>query len=144
MTGPLDDLAAITGAAYQADLARLQAITSEENHLRQELETLGQQERNNASANPCNLIALRQIGGDILWTAWIARKRETLNLQLATVMARKLSAAQKLRRSFGKSSVSEELCEKARNDRKSELALRVLTEEQARMVLRHRRKSRKI
>ena len=97
-----DDLVAITDAVFQADLARLRAIAAEEAELRAELEELARAERRNAAADPDSIAALNRIGGDILWKAWIGRKRETLNLKLATVLARRLVAAQTLRRSFGK------------------------------------------
>ena len=136
MSGGFDDLTRITDAVYRADLARLQTIAAEENALRTELVALAEEERRNALSDPDSMLALRQLGGDLLWKAWIGRKREALNLRLATVMARKLSAAQALRRSFGKASVAEELRDRASEKDKGEKALRRLADEQGQMVLR--------
>jgi len=131
LSEPFDDLIAVTDAIYQADLARLRSITGEEDQLRNELAKLKDEECRNAAADP----ALRQIGGDILWKAWMGRKREALNLQLATVMARKLGAIQALRRSFGKTSVAEELRDRARETGKGAKAMRTLVKEQNLLVL---------
>ena len=136
MSGGFDDLTRITDAVYRADLARLQTIAAEENALRTELVALAEEERRNALTDTDSMLALRQLGGDLLWKAWIGRKREALNLRLATVMARKLSAAQALRRSFGKASVAEELRDRASEKDKGEKALRRLADEQGQMVLR--------
>ena len=136
MSGGFDDLTRITDAVYRADLARLQTIAVEENALRTELAALAEEERRNALTDPDSMLALRQLGGDLLWKAWIGRKREALNLRLATVMARKLSAAQALRRSFGKASVAKELRDHAAEKDKGEKALRRLADEQGQMVLR--------
>ena len=136
MSGGFDDLTRITDAVYRADLARLQTIAVEENALRTELAALAEEERRNALTDPDSMLALRQLGGDLLWKAWIGRKREALNLRLATVMARKLSAAQALRRSFGKASVAKELRDRAAEKDKGEKALRRLADEQGQMVLR--------
>ena len=57
MTRQIDTLAQITEAAYQADLARLQAIASEEATLRAALQQLATQERDNAASDPINLLA---------------------------------------------------------------------------------------
>ncbi|MEZ5715415.1 MAG: hypothetical protein R3D85_09715 [Paracoccaceae bacterium] len=130
-----DDLVADTDAVYQADLARLRTIAAEEARLRAELAQLAEDERRNAAANPEDIAALNRIGGDVLWKAWIGRKREALNRQLATVMALKLTAARQLRHSFGKTSVAEELRDRDRQQRRGDKATRRLAEEQAQMLL---------
>ena len=103
------ELAALADARYQVDLAQLQSIVGEETRLRSELQKLAGFERENAATDPADMLALRQLGGDILWQAWIGRKREELNLCLATVMARKLMVMQKLKVSFGKRSAAQSL-----------------------------------
>lgn len=140
MSGAFDDLAAITDAVYQADLARLKTIAAEEARLRNALAALAQEERHNAAADPGSALALRHIGGDVLWQAWVGRKREALNLQLATVMARKLVAAQALKQSFGRNTVSRTLRDEARTRQADKAALKALAEEQGHMVLQAGRK----
>lgn len=130
-----DDLVAVTDAVYQADLARLRTIATEEVRLRSELAQLAEDERCNSAARPDDIVALNRIGGDVLWKAWIGRKREALNRRLATVMALKLTAAQQLRRSFGKSSVAEQLRDRDRLRQHGDKAARRLSDEQMQMVL---------
>ena len=135
MTGGLDDLCAITDALYQTDLARLQAITAEENALRGEMAALDDEVRRAETLPEDGAMALRQFGGDLLWKAWVGRKRQALNLKLANLRVRKQTALQALQRSFGKKSVSMDLQVHARQDQRSQHALRQLAEEQSQMVL---------
>ena len=138
MNGSLHDLRElrrVTDALYQADLARLRAIAAEERRLRDEIAALNESARRAEEHSGESALALRQLGGDMLWRAWLGRKREALHLRLANVMARKLSAADALRRSFGKNEVARKLAEAAQHDAERDAALRRLAEEQAQMLL---------
>ena len=135
MSTPFDELTAVTDAIYQVDLNRLKTIAADEMRLRSELARLAETERHTALVDAGSTMALRQIGGDILWQAWVGRKREALNLQLATVMARKLTAVQRLRESFGKSTVTEGLRDRDRDRLRAKCVLRALYGEQSHMVL---------
>lgn len=138
MTRDFEQLTTLTDVLYQADAAKLKAIAAEEARLREELAALAAAER---AAEPGSGLALRRIGGDILWQGWVGRKREALNLQLAAVMARKLSAAQVLRRSYGRNMVAQELQSAARHRIARDKGLKTLADEQAQMVLRGARES---
>ncbi|MDQ2090563.1 hypothetical protein [Marimonas arenosa] len=135
MSRLLDDLAAVTDAAYRADLAGLKSIVAEEDELRRNLANLAAEERRSATADPDRVLALNQIGGDILWRAWVGRKREALNLRLATVIARKLAAAQAVLNSFGRSSIAEDLRRQAGEKHRSEQATRRTIADQTLMTL---------
>ncbi len=130
------DLCAITNALYQADLARFHAITAEETSLLLEMKKLDEEEQRAEVLQEDGAMAMRQFGGDLLWKAWVGRKRQTLNLKLAKLRVRKEAALRVLQRSFGKKSISEELNDQARRDQRAKQTLRSLTEEQSQMVLR--------
>lgn len=138
----LDDLCAITDAVYQADLARFRAIAAEEAALLQEMAELDQQEQRADAVADDGASALRQFGGDLLWKAWVGRKRQLLNLKLATLRVRKEAALRALQQSFGKKSVSQKLQQKARQDQRGRRAVRALAEEQEQIVLQADRSSR--
>ena len=138
----LDDLCAITDAVYQADLARFRAIAAEEAALLQEMAELDQQEQRADAVADDGASALRQFGGDLLWKAWVGRKRQLLNLKLATLRVRKEAALRALQQSFGKKSVSQKLQQKARQDQRGRHAVRALAEEQEQIVLQADRSSR--
>ena len=138
----LDDLCAITDAVYQADLARFRAIAAEEAALLQEMAELDQQEQRADAVADDGASALRQFGGDLLWKTWVGRKRQLLNLKLATLRVRKEAALRALQQSFGKKSVSQKLQQKARQDQRGRRAVRALVEEQEQIVLQADRSSR--
>ena len=131
----LDDLCAVTDALYQVDLARLQAIAAQEAALHHEMEELDGEARRAAAVPEDGAMALRQFGGDLLWNAWVGRKRQMLNLKLANLRVRKEAALLALQRSFGKKSVSEDLGDQALHERNGKRAVRVLAQEQAQMIL---------
>ena len=131
-------LTKVTDAIYQADLARLQTILAEEQELRHALEDLAERERNGEAAMAQDAGAIRQYGGDILWKAWIGRRREAINLRLANVVARKLAAREMLTRSFGRNDVALRLLENARRDVRQDRALTASIQDQSLMILRGR------
>ncbi len=129
-------LSKITNAVFQADLARLQAIATEEARLRAAQAELQAVVTESAALEPLDTLTLKQLGGDLLWKAWTGRKREDLNLKLAAVMARKLHAQDTLRRSFGKAEVARTLEKDSEKARRESRALKTLANEQAQMVQR--------
>lgn len=131
----LEDLAALTDAVYRADLARLQAIATEEAKLRAEIAGLVNAAQESESLAGDSIDAMRQVGGDLLWKAWIGRKREALNIRLAAVLARKAAASDRLSRSFGKTTVSASLRDLAHREHAAAIAMRELSAVQDRMVL---------
>ena len=130
------DLCAVTGALYQADLAGLQAIAAEEAKIYDEFAALDAEQRRAAALTEASDMALRQFGGDLLWNAWVGRKRQALNLRLANLRIRKEAALQALQRSFGKKTVADKLLARATARRLGQRKLRELSEEQAQIVLR--------
>lgn len=125
----------LTEALYQADVAALRAISNEEAATRAELAVLDEQERAAFLPAAEDALALRSIGADLNWRGWVSRKRETLNLQLANILARKARAMQVLRISYGKNAVTAQLCDMARSDTRSDRANRDLSQIQAHGVI---------
>jgi hypothetical protein len=126
MGSALDDLAEVTGALFQADVARLRTIASEESAIRSELVALERQERAAFLPADNDAIALRSIQADLNWRGWISRKREMLNMQLANVLVKKAQAMHVLRKSYGRRSVAEQLSDQSRDDARAEQATRNL------------------
>ncbi|WP_322867077.1 hypothetical protein U5922_013375 [Aquicoccus sp. G2-2] len=136
MTDPAQDLVALTDAVFQADLARLRTITSEEAALRADLATLQGAVSRSVALPASDALALRQLGGDLLWLSWVGRKRSDLNMRIANVMARKLDAEGALRRSFGKAEVAQQIADKAQQKRRADTASKTLEDQQAQAILR--------
>ncbi len=131
----LDDLSAITDVLYQIDLARFQAISAEESALLRAIEELNEEEQRAEAISVDGAVALQLFGGDLLWKAWVGRKRQVFNQNLTDLKIRKEVALQALQKSFGKKTVSQELDSRARQDQHRERALRCLAEEQEQLVL---------
>ncbi|MGX0877471.1 hypothetical protein ACSSV4_002161 [Roseovarius sp. MBR-154] len=119
----LDDLAEVTEALYQAELARAQDILRDETRLRQELARLSAHHQANRALPEADLDGLRRIGGDVLWQGWVGRNRAQLQQELARVLVRKAGALRKLRTGFGKAEAMRQLRAEAREaDARARLA----------------------
>lgn len=95
----LSALHALAQARLEQERARLIPVLDEERRLRIALARLKAQA---ASARPQADPALRGIGGDLSWQAWVSARRAALQMDLALVLARKEQALPGLRRAFGK------------------------------------------
>lgn len=129
------DLVRITDAVYQADLARMRDISREEADLRAEIQRLNHEVRRAEDLAPDAAHAHRSIGADVMWKAWVGRSRETLNMRLAAVVARKLQAAEALKHSLGRKSVAQDLSKRADRARYGTRASRALADEQDQMIV---------
>ncbi|GAW36406.1 hypothetical protein RA2_03476 [Roseovarius sp. A-2] len=104
-----DDLAEVTEALYQAELARVQDILRDETRLRQDLARLSAHHQANRALPQADLDGLRRIGADVLWHGWVGRNRVRLQEELARVLVRKAGALRKLRAGFGKAEAVRQL-----------------------------------
>ena len=102
MADPLADIALLTDAVFRAEQARLSALAAEEARLRQALRDLDDHHRQSRSLPVSELTSLRQLGADILWQAWIGRNKQSLNIELAQVLAQKSRVIRGLRQAFGR------------------------------------------
>lgn len=123
-----DALCDVTQALYRAEVARMAQVLQEEKRLRAALARLDAQRAANEALPDADLGGLRQIGGDMIWQAWVGRKKAELQSELARVLARKGQMAGKLRRAFGKTEAIEELAATARAERHGEARARDASE----------------
>jgi hypothetical protein len=106
----LENLQTVSKALYLKERSAIQSILSQEAALRAQLAMLDTQVKQAASTG-AELSAMRSIGADVVWMAWVDRTRTQLNSQLAQVLARKLQKMDKVRRAFGKTIVADKLVE---------------------------------
>jgi small-conductance mechanosensitive channel len=118
MSEPLADLADLTDALYQAELAKMQGLAARENKLRADLVKLDQHHKQNLTLPAAQLFAPRHIGADVLWHGWVGRSRTELNQQLALVLAQKSQMMNALRRAHGKHLAANQLLEDAQAKRR--------------------------
>jgi len=114
MTAPLADLAGLTAALRASQEARLRALTQEEAELRSRIAALDDSRRAAASLPASDLSALRGLGADLLWQAWLARARQDLQMRLARVLARRALALRDLRQAHGRAEAARALADGAR------------------------------
>lgn len=107
----LTELRDIIETVYQVDLGKLQRIKAEEMDLREALDDLDHQLRQSLDMSDGVASDWQAIGADRAWRAWVGRQRKELNMQLARVLVRKADAEARLKTSFAKKQVSEELVE---------------------------------
>ena len=98
----LGTLSSLTDALYQRELAQLREVLDEEARLRAALARLGEQARAARDQPETALAGLREIGGDMVWQAWLVRQRAALQSELARILARKEEALPALRLAHGK------------------------------------------
>lgn len=124
MQDPLKDLAQLTDALYQVELAKMSALNAQEARLRQQLAELEERRLSSQTLPDAQMTGLRQIGADVLWHGWVSRARQDLNVQLAQVLAQKARMTTALRRAFGKQLAASEMLDAARNEARQDRAKR--------------------
>ena len=94
------ELATLYDAVFESELAKLHVVQAEENALRQTLEhlTASAQESETDSQD----IARKSIGADQVWQHWVGRQRAQVNMQLASVVAKRMKMQEMLHRAFGR------------------------------------------
>jgi hypothetical protein len=119
MTGARDlaALAQIAALAYAAREARMAALRAEEARLRAVLAALGQDRRDSAARTETGDDPARRAGADLRWHHWIDRRRQTLNIELARVLAEVAVLRQALARDFGRREAISDLARSAAQDR---------------------------
>lgn len=114
---PTAELARLTALVRDAEAARMRRLTDEETRIRADLAALDAGRRE-AQALPADALAApRSVGADMLWQAWIGRRREDLQIRLARILARKGAAMRGLQVAHGRCEAAESLHERARSAR---------------------------
>lgn len=103
------DLARLTDAVYQADLSKLRELQERERNIRAHLQDLDDQIREALESAVSQDPDWRAIGADQAWRTWLARRRSTVNMELARTLAQKSEALARVRRSFARNQVTGEL-----------------------------------
>ena len=109
MSNALQDLANLTDAIYQAELQKMVVLNQKEAEIRRKIADLENIRRDNLQLPSNDLNAVRQIGADVLWQGWVGRTRESLNIELAQILAQKEYMKSALQRAFGKQAAAKEL-----------------------------------
>lgn len=105
----IDDLATLrtlVEVKYRQQQESFARLMAQENRLRGALRQLDAQmaeSRSNACAQQ------QAIGADVLWQAWVGRKKRELNMQLAKVLAVKERHVAQVRSAYGKVLVTDKL-----------------------------------
>lgn len=110
------DLCRVTDAAYQADLARLRRVTGQEATLRAALADLDRQLRDSLGTAGEAEDTWRAVGADEAWRKWLSRQRAEANMQLARILVQKADAIGRLKRSFARRQVSEDILAQQREE----------------------------
>ncbi len=97
----IGQMSAVMRALYDREFRAISAILAEESLLRGKLNQLEAQIADNR-ADCANNHALNAVGAQLLWQGWTTRARRRLNGELAQVMARKLTAMDRVRAAFGR------------------------------------------
>lgn len=99
----------LSDMVFQTDLARMRKIAGEEATIRAALADLDRQLADFMNANTPDRANWRAIGADQAWRRWLTKQKAETNMRLATLMAAKAEAAERLKNSFAKKQVSEDL-----------------------------------
>lgn len=112
----MKNLVEIKYRQQQESFARL---ITQENRLRASLRQLDQQLADSRSSAD---LEQRAIGSDVLWQAWVGRKKRELNLQLAQILAVKERHVAQVKQAYGKVIVTESLLDQVKNESRKEKA----------------------
>ena len=102
MTRDLGALQTITQTVLDMKMRVLADIKADEDRLYAELATLDEQ-----SKQPD--MAMKLAGADILWGAWVGRKRADIQMKLARLRVKKEAAIADIRNAFGRNNVMRQI-----------------------------------
>lgn len=118
-------MADVTKAIYMTEFQKVQGLLEEEARLRKDLARLraqSEQGRETLQTDP----SMQAVGADLLWQSWLNRTQRQLNMDLARVMARKLTAMDRVRRAFGKQSAVRSMLETRDRERREKARKKAL------------------
>lgn len=104
---------------YRQQQESFSRLMMQENRLRASLSQLDQQLAESLSNGDTEQQA---IGADVLWQAWVGRKKRELNMQLAQVLAVKERHIAQVRHAYGKVLVTDSLFEQVNAETKKKKA----------------------
>jgi len=97
----ISSLIQVAGVLYQKEFDKIKPLIQRETQLRNQIRKL---DRHVARSNQDELgsAGYHLSGADVLWRGWVSQTRSQLNIELASVLAQKLSALHDLRLAFGR------------------------------------------
>lgn len=110
----LNDLAmmrTLVDVKYRQQQESFARLMVQENRLRSSLRQLDDYLSDSRNSDDA---PQKAIGADVVWQAWIGRKKRELNMQLAQVLAVKERHVAQVRKAYGKVIVTDALHEKVR------------------------------
>ncbi len=113
-TDQLKDLLQLAETAFAAEQSKLAHLSSQEHDLRDQLAALmssRQQSVDRLAPTPAG-----RAGAEVRWHRWIDSRRETLNRELASVLAKRATAVSSVRKAFGKKEALAALVARAKAD----------------------------
>ena len=112
----LGQMAHVTEAVYLSEFQKVQPILEREAKLRREIAQLQMQSKE-GSQHLQNDQSMQSVGADLLWQAWLARTHRQLNMELSQVVAKKMTAMDKLRKAFGRKTAVATMLENQQQER---------------------------
>ncbi|WP_170518345.1 hypothetical protein [Ruegeria atlantica] len=97
----LSDLKNVTEAVFQKEYNALRPLLEAEARVQKQLARLDAQVRQSRQDSAA-AEGYRVTGTDVLWNGWESATRRQLNMELARIRAKKLSAMDALRTAFGR------------------------------------------
>lgn len=131
----MQNITHLTDALYQAQLAKLQDVLTEEQTLRGALADLEAGQKHVRHLDAPGLGQMRQIGADIIWQGWVDRRRRDLQAQLARCLVRKNRLMGHIQKAFGRKSAADQMQADARSKAAAGRTLRQVLEDQNLLLL---------
>ena len=114
-------MSTVTVALFQREYRAIQKTLRKESDLRKSLTQLDAQTVN-AKSQGDQYCAMKAIGADFLWLAWVSKTRRQLNTELAQVIVQKMEAMIQIRKAFGQNGAVENLLSADRQKQKQKTA----------------------
>ncbi|MDF1668140.1 MAG: hypothetical protein P1U83_00885 [Roseovarius sp.] len=134
------ELAELTNILFQAEQSKMRQVVEQEAALRRDLAQLDASREANLALPTAKLRAVRQIGADVQWQAWLGRTRADLNRRLALCLVQKERMMKALQQAHGRKLAADQIntaaqkagaCHLDKIARESEESLSVLKRIQA-------------
>ncbi len=104
---------------YRQEQKSFQRLLAEEGRLRSALRQLDEHLKESRESGDASQ---RAIGADVVWQAWVGRKKQELNVRLAQVLSIKEHHIAQVRRAYGKVLAAQDLHLQAKTTQKKKMA----------------------
>lgn len=115
----LDMMRKLVDVKYRQQQESFARLMIQENRLRSSLHQLDEHLRNSRSSEDTSQKA---IGADVVWQAWVGRKKRELNMQLAQILAMKEQHIEQVHKAYGKVVVTDKLFESSTDEQSKKKA----------------------